>query len=160
RLTGRAVADDQLALAAADRDHGVDRLDTGLDRDVHALAGHNVRGDALDGAAAVRVDRAPAVDRGAQRGHDAPEERLAHRHVGDTPRSLDLHALFDLRVVAEDEDADGLLFQVHGQAGDAVLELHQLAVHALGQAVRAGDTVAGLDDRADVDRGRLRTELL
>ena len=31
-LAGLAVADDQLTLAAADRDHGVDRLQTGLDR--------------------------------------------------------------------------------------------------------------------------------
>src|SRR5690606_32306464 len=31
-LAGLAVADDQLALAAADRDHGVDRLVAGLDR--------------------------------------------------------------------------------------------------------------------------------
>ena len=31
-LAGLAVADDQLALAAADRDHGVDRLDAGLER--------------------------------------------------------------------------------------------------------------------------------
>jgi hypothetical protein len=31
-LAGLAVADDQLALAAADRDHRVDRLDAGLQR--------------------------------------------------------------------------------------------------------------------------------
>ena len=31
-LAGRAVADDQLALAAADRDHRVDRHDAGLHR--------------------------------------------------------------------------------------------------------------------------------
>ena len=33
-LAGLAVADDQLTLAAADRDHGVDRLDAGLERHV------------------------------------------------------------------------------------------------------------------------------
>ena len=37
RLAGLAVADDQLALAAADRDHGVDRLDAGLQRLVDRL---------------------------------------------------------------------------------------------------------------------------
>ena len=37
RLAGLAVADDQLALAAADRGHGVDRLDTGLHRLVDRL---------------------------------------------------------------------------------------------------------------------------
>ena len=38
RLAGLPVADDQLALTAADRDHRVDGLDAGLDRRVHVLA--------------------------------------------------------------------------------------------------------------------------
>ena len=37
-LAGLAVADDQLALAAADRDHRVDRLEAGLQRLLDALA--------------------------------------------------------------------------------------------------------------------------
>src|SRR5664279_2793226 len=37
RLPGLAVTDDQLALAAADRRHGVDGLDAGLQRFAHAL---------------------------------------------------------------------------------------------------------------------------
>ena len=37
-LARLAVADDQLALAAADRDQGVDGLDAGLDRRVDRLA--------------------------------------------------------------------------------------------------------------------------
>ena len=37
-LAGAAVADDQLALAAADRDHRVDRLEAGLQRLGHGLA--------------------------------------------------------------------------------------------------------------------------
>src|SRR5690606_23210229 len=41
RLAGLAVADDQLTLAAADRDHRVDRLDAGLQRLVDRLAGHD-----------------------------------------------------------------------------------------------------------------------
>ena len=38
-LAGLAVADDQLALAAADRDQGVDGLDAGLDRRVDRPGG-------------------------------------------------------------------------------------------------------------------------
>jgi hypothetical protein len=41
-LAGLAVADDQLALATADRGHGVDGLEAGLQRLVHRLAGDNV----------------------------------------------------------------------------------------------------------------------
>src|SRR5690349_23510423 len=40
-LARLAVADDQLALATADRGHRVDRLDAGLQRLVHGLATHD-----------------------------------------------------------------------------------------------------------------------
>jgi hypothetical protein len=46
-LAGLAVADDQLALAAADRDHRVDRLVAGLHRLVDRLAPDHARGDAF-----------------------------------------------------------------------------------------------------------------
>ena len=36
-LAGPTIANDQLALAAADRDHGVDRLDTSLEGLLHRL---------------------------------------------------------------------------------------------------------------------------
>ena len=48
-LAGLAVADDQLALAAADRNHGVDGLDAGLQRLLHRLAVDHAGRDALDG---------------------------------------------------------------------------------------------------------------
>ena len=47
-LAGAAVADDQLALAAADRDHRVDRLDARLQRLLHRLADDDARRLALD----------------------------------------------------------------------------------------------------------------
>jgi len=46
-LAGLAVADDQLALAAADRDHGVNGLDAGLHRFLHRLARHHAGRQAL-----------------------------------------------------------------------------------------------------------------
>ena len=53
RLAGLPVADDQLALSTANGDHRVDGLDAGLYRRVHALAGHHVGRDPLDGAVLV-----------------------------------------------------------------------------------------------------------
>ena len=74
-LAGLAVADDQLALAAADRDQRVDRLDAGLDRRVDRLADDDARGDALDRAGRRRRDRALVVERPAERVDDATEQR-------------------------------------------------------------------------------------
>ena len=42
-------------------------------------------------------------------------------------------AFFELRVVAQDDDADLGLFQVQRQAGDAVAEVDHLVEHGIGQ---------------------------
>ena len=69
RLAGAAVADDQLALAAADRDHRVDGLDAGLERLLHRLPHDDARRHHLDLARVRGLDGAPAVHRAAQRVH-------------------------------------------------------------------------------------------
>src|ERR671921_68970 len=71
RLAGLAVTDDELTLAAADRRHGVDGLDAGLQRLLHRLALDDGGRLQLEGAAAGRLDRAGTVDRVAQRVDDA-----------------------------------------------------------------------------------------
>ena len=79
-LAGAAVADDQLALAAADVRHRVDRLDAGLQRLLHRLALNDARRLPLDGARLGRRDRPLAVERIPERVDDAAEERLADGH--------------------------------------------------------------------------------
>jgi hypothetical protein len=57
-----AVADDQLALPAADVDHGVDGLEPRLQRLAHRLPVHDAGGDDLDGVVDLGGDGALAVD--------------------------------------------------------------------------------------------------
>ena len=142
-LAGLAVADDQLALAAADGDHRVDGLEAGLHRLLHRLALDDAGRLELDAAGVRRVDRALAVDRLAERVDDAAEQRLADRHLGDAAGAPDLVALADLLRLAEDGGADVVLFEVEHQAVDVVRELQQLAGGGLVEAVDAGDAVAG-----------------
>ncbi len=72
-----------------------------------------------------------------------------------SPVRADLVALGDLEVVAEDDDADRVLFEVEGQAAHAGAgELDHLAGHDAGQAVDAGDAVADLEHPADLARCR------
>ena len=156
RLAGLAVADDQLPLATADRGHGVDRLDAGLQRLVHRLAAHDARRLDLH-AAVLRVDqRTGAVDRLAQGVHHAAEHAVADGHGQDAPGRLDRLALLDRVGVAEHDGADRILVEVQRQADRAVLELEQLVDGAVGQARHAGDAVAHLGDathRPGLERG-------
>src|SRR3546814_8119448 len=56
-FSGLAVANDQFALAAADRHHGVDGFHTGLQRLSNRLAGNDARRDFFDDVGGFGVDR-------------------------------------------------------------------------------------------------------
>src|SRR6185369_11019775 len=113
------------------------------------LAGDDAGRLDLDLARIRRADRALAVDRHAQRVDHAADQRVAHRHLRDLARALDLVAFLDLLEVAEERDADVVLFQVQHQPDDAaVAEVQQLAGHRVVQAVDACDAVAGLQHGA------------
>ena len=163
-LAGLAVADDQLALAAADRDQRVDRLQAGLHRLVHRLARDDAGRLHLDAAALGGGDRALAVDRVAERVDHAAEQRVAHRHVHDGAGARDGVAFADLPVVAEDHHADVVGLQVQRHAAQAGAgELDHLAGHAVLQAEHAGDAVADAQHLAglgDVGLGVERGDLL
>src|SRR5258705_3274672 len=100
-LAGLAIADDQLALAAADGNHAVDRLQTGLQRLFDRLARDNTGRFELDTPALFGIDRSTAVDRFAQ-GIDHPADDLfADRHFGDAACALDRVAFLDHVRLAE-----------------------------------------------------------
>ena len=158
-LAGAAVADDQLALAAADRDHRVDRLEPGLERLVHGLALDHARRLELERAVLGRLDRALAVERVAERVDDAAEQPLADRDAHHRAGAAHRLALLDVLPLAEERDADVVLLEVEGDADDAVLELEPLERDAVLEAVDAGDAVADLEHGPDLarDRSRRRT---
>src|SRR5208282_5718846 len=159
RLAGLAVADDELALAAADRDQAVDRLEAGLHRLVHRAARDDAGRLHLDAGHLGAGDGALAVDRVAERIHDAPQERLADRHLDDGAGALDDIAFLDGDVVAEDHHADVVGLEVEGHPLDAARELHHLAGLDLVEAPDARDAVADRDHLADLGHIRLHVEV-
>jgi len=68
---------------------------------VDLLAGDDARRAELERAGALGADRAPAVDRLAQRVDDATEEALAGRDLDDVPGRADRVVLLDERGLAE-----------------------------------------------------------
>ena len=141
-LTGLAVADDQLALATADRHHRVDRLDAGLHRLRHRLAEDHARSLELGRAGLGGVDLTLAVERTAERVDDAAA-------AGPSPTgtwkklagALDGVAFFDLVPVAEQHGADVVGFEVQREADDAVRQLEHFERHHVVEAVDARDAV-------------------
>src|SRR6478735_3861991 len=159
-LAGLAVADDQLALAAADGDERVDGLEPSLHRLIHRLAGNDARRFHVDAALLVALDGALAVDGIAQRIDHAAQQRLAHRHLDDAAGALDDVAFLDVTVVAEDHDADIVDFEVQRHAARAVGELDQFAGLAIVEPVDASDAVADRQHLADLGNFRLLAKIL
>ena len=160
RLAGAAVADDQLALAAADRDHRVDRLEAGLQRLRDGLPLDDAGSLELERAPLGGLDRALAVERVAERVDDAAEHALADRDAHDLAGAADGLALLDELPLTEERDADVVLLEVERDADDAVLELEPLERDAVLEAVDARDAVADLQHGADLGEVRLDVVLL
>src|SRR6185437_15714411 len=155
-LAGLAVANDQLALAAADGDHRVNGLDAGLQRLANGLAVHDAGGEALEIVALRALNRAFIVQGLAERIHHAADQLVADGHGHNLVGALDGIAFANFRVIAEEHGADLIFLEVQRNAEDAVRKLDHLAGHALIEAVDARDAVADGDDRADLlDRDRL-----
>ena len=154
-LAGLAVADDELTLAAADRRHGVDGLQTGGHRLVDRMAVHDVRCLRLENTAAFALNRAQTVDRVAQRVHDTAQIAVADRHGQHFAGAADLLALLDACEVAEDNHTDLAGVKVERQAERAVLEGQQLVGHATRQSLHMRNAIAGRGHIAHFLGGRV-----
>src|SRR5690606_13644232 len=100
-FTGLAVADDQLALAAADRHHGVDGLDTGLQGLRYRFTGDNAWRDLFDNVGGFGIDGALAVDGRTQRIDYASAQFGADGHFQNAAGGFDRVAFGYTGVIAQ-----------------------------------------------------------
>src|SRR5205809_4376784 len=154
RLAGRAVADDQFALAPTYRNHRVDCHDAGLDRLADRTATHDPWSDLRDRIGDFARDRSLAVQRLTERVHDPAEQPLTDRHLEQLTGRANLAALFELGIVAENDDADVGLLETERQPRDAVAEIEHRAEHDIAQTLDTGDTVADLPNDPYILPGR------
>ena len=150
-LAGLAVTDDQLALATANRDQGINRLDAGLHRLMHGFARNNARRLHLSAHAHHVGQRTLAVNRVAEAIHNATQQALAHGHVHNVTGTADRVAFLHRKVGAENHDADIVGFKVQRHALHAgSWEIHQLTRHDILQAINTGDAIAHGQHRANL----------
>src|SRR5262249_13815066 len=158
-----AVADDQFALSAPDRNQRVNRLQAGLQRLFDRLSVHDAGGPRLDGGGLRRDDGAFAVQRVADRADDASQHGLSDRHFDAPAGAPDVGSLLDVLVRTEDDYSDVVLFKVQDKAanhcavrvGDRIAlriqKLYQFRYHTVRQAEGAGDPITDLHDGPHAD---------
>ena len=154
RLAGLTVPDNQLTLTTTDRNHGVDRLDAGLQRLSDGLPRIHTGSHHLDPGMMRGLDRPLAVDRLTDGIDDTTDERFADRNFRDATGTLDRVTFLDADVVTHQHGADIVFFQVERDAIESTGELQHLSGHGPIQTVDLGNTVADLNDRArflDID---------
>ncbi len=115
-------------------------------------------GRAFDGQALAGGHRPLAIERPAERVDDAPQQSVAHGHVHDPARALDLIAGVQMPVFAEQHDADFVLVHVERDAEQIAGKLHQLLKAHAGKAGDLGDAGGDAGDRAHLARRQLRRE--
>ncbi len=148
-LAGLTVADNQLALTTANRDHRVNRLEAGRHRLMHRFTRDDAGGLHVGHAAVFGYNRAFAIDRVAKAVNNAAQQRFAYRHVNDRLGALDRVAFLDVAVRAEDHDADVIDFKVQRHAPDTAGKLDHFARLDVVEPVHARDPVADAQHAAN-----------
>ena len=159
-LAGLPVAEDQFALAAADRNQRIDDDEAGLQRHGDGRTVHDRPRGAFDGQTPAGRDRPFAIERRAQRVDDAPDQPIAHRHVHHPARALDLIARVQMPAIAKQHDADFVLIDVERDAVQIAGKLHQFIKAHARKARDLGDADGDARDRAHFTRRQLRRESL
>jgi len=132
-LAGLPVPNNQLALAAPDRDQGIDSLYTSGERLIYRGALDNARGGPLNSPHLRRADGAFAIDRAAEGVNHAPQQLLSHRHRGHIAQGLDITPAHDALVGAHDDGADALSSEIQGHTERIVVEPEDLTDHDLAE---------------------------
>ena len=151
-FTGLAVTNDQLALATADGDHGVNCLDTGLHGLVHRLTLHDAGCLQLKGTTADSCNLAETIDGRTKRVNDTAEVAVTDGDRENFTRAGDLHTLNDASEFAEHDNTDLVFVEVLGQAQSAVRKLDELVGHHAGEALDVRNAVSGIRHVTDLSR--------
>ena len=149
-LTGLAVANDQLTLATADRDHRVDRLQAGLQRLINRLTLGHRWSLQFKRATAFSLDLALIVNWLTQRVNYTAQEFVTDWHGENLSGAVDLLALFNTFKVTQDNNTDFTAVQVLGQAQGSVFKTNQFVRHHGGKTLYVGNAVSCRDNVSDL----------
>ena len=157
RLARLAVTDNQLTLSAADRNHRIHGLQTGLQRLVHGLTIDNARSLAVQRhLAQLATDETLTVQRHSQRIDDTSQHAFTHHNGGNTLGTLHRKSFLDFIRRSQQYGTDIVFLKIHDNAHDAVLKFHQFTGLGISQTIDTCHAIAHLEHGADLIQRDLR----
>ena len=144
-FTGLPVTDDQLPLAAANGNNGINGFESRLEWFMNGFPIDYSRGIVFNGTEFIGFDFTFSVN-GLTKGIDnAANHGFSYRNFHNTTGPLDLVPFSDLRKLTKDNAANIIFLQVHGHTVNAPGEFQKFAGHSHFQTMNPGDSVSYLD---------------
>ena len=153
-FAGCAIADDQLALAATDRNHRVNGHEAGLHRLIDAAALDDARCNCFQRIKCFGFDRSLVIERLAECVYHTAQKRLADGNRQESASCFSFVAFGNQRVVAHQNGAHFSFFKIERETVNAVGKFDHLVKHHVAQTLDARHAVAGFAHNADVALGR------
>ena len=158
-LADGAIADDEFALAAAEREQRIDYDEPGLDRLRHQIPVDDRRRRALDRLQRLARDGTFPVERAAERIDDAAEQRRPHRGADDVAEAAHRVAGLHRIGVVEQDAAHPVAFEHLDEAELPLVETQEFVEADVRHPGDERDAVADLLHPADLfslrpERGR------
>ena len=145
RFTRLTVANEQLTLSATDRNHRIDSLQTRLQRLVNRLTEDHSRCLALQRhLIKLTADASFTVERFAQRVNNASQHAFTNHDRSNSAGTFHRKALLNLISRTEQHGTHVILFQVHHNGFNAVVELQKFVSLSVIQSVNTCHTVTHL----------------
>jgi len=157
-LSCLSVADDQLTLASAYRNHGVDSLQAGLKRFRDRLTEDNSRSLPFKRHfTEFPFDASFAVKRLAERIHNTSNHGLTYIDGCYPARTAHGHSFLDPVGRTEQHSAHIILFEIHDHRLDIIVELQKFSCLGIEKALDPYHSVTHLQDMSDLLELKVRT---
>ena len=145
-LTCLSVTDDQLTLATADREHGVNRKNTCFQRNCYRFSVNNSRCRILYRTIPVCLDLTFTIDRRSQSVYDPSDKSVTYRHTCLLLSSCYLCSFFDPCIFTEQDTSDAVCTDILNHTFQTILKGYNLAIHSMINTMYRGDTISDGDD--------------
>ena len=109
---------------------------------MNTLTGNNTRRYHFNPAKVLGIDGTFTIQRFAHRGHNAAEDCLANRHLGNIPGPFDNVTFPNMDVFTHNRNTHIIFLEVQHQSQDTPRELNKLQSQYFLQAVNTGDAVS------------------